>query len=59
MTTASFVLVSTGWACLMFLLFYWTIDIRGHPEWTLPFVVIDRNSILIYMFASRLSVRHW
>jgi predicted acyltransferase len=58
-TTTSYVPVSAGWACLMFLVFYWAIDVRGHREWTLPFVVSGSNSILIYMFARLLSVRHW
>ncbi len=59
MTTASFVLVSTGWACLMFLLFYWTIDIRGHRKGTLPFVVIGGNAIFIYMFHDMVPLSHW
>jgi len=50
--TASFVLVSAGWACLMFLLFYWAIDVRGYRKWTLPLVVIGANSIFIYMLSS-------
>jgi predicted acyltransferase len=52
LVTASFVLVTAGWASLMFLVFYWTIDIRGHRQWTLPLVVIGCNSIFIYMFPS-------
>jgi len=50
LVTASFVLVSAGWASLMFLFFYWIIDVRGHQWWTLPLVVIGCNSIFIYMF---------
>jgi predicted acyltransferase len=52
LVTASFVLVSAGWACLMFLFFYWVIDVRGYRRWTLPLVVIGSNSIFIYIFPS-------
>jgi predicted acyltransferase len=58
LVTASFVLVSAGWACLMFLVFYWTIDVRGHRKWTLPFVVIGCNSIFIYMFSTFVHLGH-
>jgi predicted acyltransferase len=58
LVTASFVLVSAGWASLMFLFMYWTIDIRGHRRWTLPFVVIGCNSIFIYMFPSFVPMDH-
>jgi predicted acyltransferase len=57
--TTSYGLVSAGWACLMFLLFYWAIDVRGYRGWTLPFVVIGSNSVFIYMFGSIVPLRHW
>jgi len=57
--TTSYGLVSAGWACVMFLLFYWFIDVRGHRNWSLPFVVIGSNAIFIYMFASIVPLRHW
>ena len=57
--TASYGLISAGWACLMFLLFYWTIDVRGHRGWSLPFVVIGSNAVFIYMFASVVPLTHW
>jgi predicted acyltransferase len=50
--TTSYGLVSMGWACLMFLLFYWAIDVRGYRKWTLSFVVIGCNAVFIYMFQS-------
>jgi predicted acyltransferase len=58
LVTASFVLVSAGWASLMFLLFYWVIDVRGYRKWTLPLVVIGSNSIFIYMFPSFVPLHH-
>lgn len=56
LVTVSFVLVSAGWACLMFFLFYWAVDVRGYRQWTLPFVVIGSNAIFIYMFPSFVSL---
>jgi predicted acyltransferase len=50
--TSSYGLVSAGWACLMFLFFYWLIDIRGHRKWAFPLSVIGMNAIFIYMFSS-------
>ncbi len=50
--TTSYGLVSAGWACLMFLLFYWFIDVRGYRKWAFPFVVIGMNAVFIYMFTS-------
>jgi predicted acyltransferase len=57
--TTSYGLVSAGWACLMFLLFYWAIDVRGHRKWILPLVVIGSNAVYIYMFASIVPLQHW
>jgi len=52
MWTTSYGLVSAGWACLMFLLFYWLIDIRGYRRWAFFLTVIGMNAIFIYMFSS-------
>src|SRR5215831_2024898 len=57
--TTSYGLVSAGWACLMFLLFYWFIDLRGHQKGTLVFVVIGSNAVFIYMVASIVPLRQW
>jgi predicted acyltransferase len=57
--TTSYGLVTAGWACLMFLLFYWAIDVRGHRGWTLPFVVIGSNAVFIYMFSSIVPLPQW
>jgi len=56
MWTSSYGLVSAGWACLMFLLFFWLVDMRGHRKWTLLFVVIGVNPIFIYMATSILPI---
>ncbi len=57
--TTSYGLVTAGWACLMFLLFYWAIDVRGHRGWTLPLVVIGSNAVFIYMFSSIVPLHNW
>src|SRR5712692_5833759 len=57
--TTSYGLVSAGWACLVFMLFYWVIDFRGNRKWALPFVVIGSNAIFIYMFTSLIPLGTW
>jgi predicted acyltransferase len=52
MWTASYGLISAGWACLMLLFFYWLIDIRGYRKWAFPLTVIGMNAVFIYMFSS-------
>jgi len=47
--TASYGIMSAGFACLGFLLFYWIIDVLGFRRWAFPFVVIGMNAIAIYM----------
>lgn len=50
--TTSYGLASAGWACLMFLFFYWVIDVLGYRKWTLFFVVFGMNAVAIYMSES-------
>ena len=57
--TTSYGLMSAGWACLLFFIFYWTIDLRGYRKWTLPLVVIGSNAVFIYMFSSIVPLHHW
>jgi predicted acyltransferase len=51
MWTSSFVLYAGGWSILLFALFYYVIDVAGYKKWSMPFVWIGTNSILIYMAA--------
>lgn len=51
MWTSSFVLYAGGWSVLLFALFYYVIDVAGFKKWSMPFVWIGCNSILIYMAA--------
>lgn len=50
--TTSYGLVTAGWACLMFLFFYWAIDVQGYRKWAFPFVVFGMNAVAIYMSQS-------
>ena len=52
MWTTSYGLLSAWWASLLFLFFYWFIDIRGYRKWAFPLSVIGMNAIFIYMFTS-------
>lgn len=52
MWTTSYGLASAGWACLMFLAFYWIVDVRGWKRWGFPFVIIGMNAVAIYMSQS-------
>ena len=47
--TTSYGVLSAGWACLMFLVFYWIVDARGYRKWAFPFVVIGMNAVAVYM----------
>jgi predicted acyltransferase len=57
--TTSYGLASAGCACLMFLAFFWVIEMRGHRQWPFFFVVIGSNAIFIYMFVSLISPNDW
>src|SRR5579872_257883 len=50
--TTSYGLASAGFACLMFLAFYWLIDVRGFRKLAFPFLVIGMNAVAIYMSES-------
>jgi predicted acyltransferase len=49
MWTSSFVLYAGGWSLILLFLFYLVIDVLGLKRWSMPFVWIGTNSILIYM----------
>jgi predicted acyltransferase len=55
--TTSYGLASAGCSCLMFLFFYWVIDVRGFRRWAFPFVVIGMNAVAIYMAGSLIPLR--
>jgi predicted acyltransferase len=47
--TTSYGLATMGWSCLLFLLFYWIIDVKDFHKWAFPFVVIGMNALAVYM----------
>lgn len=51
MWTSSFVLYAGGWSLLLLSIFYFIIDVQQIKRWSLPFVWIGMNSILIYIAA--------
>jgi predicted acyltransferase len=54
--TTSYGLLSAGWACLMFLAFYWVVDVLRYRKWAFPFSVIGMNAVFIYMFTSLIPI---
>jgi predicted acyltransferase len=46
--TSSYVLFSGGISLLLFALFYWIMDVKGHKKWAFFFIVIGMNAIVIY-----------
>jgi len=57
--TTSYGLASAGWACLMFLFFYWVVDVRGYRKWSMLLIPIGANAVFIYMFASIVPLPQW
>jgi heparan-alpha-glucosaminide N-acetyltransferase len=55
--TPSWVVVSTGWACLMMATFYVVIDVWAWRRWAFPLVVVGANSIVMYVMAQ--LIRPW
>jgi predicted acyltransferase len=51
MWTSSFVLYAGGWSMMLVAVFYFIIDAGGYKKWSMPFVWVGVNSILIYMAA--------
>ena len=51
MWTSSFVLVAGGCSLALFSVFYYIIDVKTYQKWSLPFIWIGTNSILIYVCA--------
>lgn len=47
--TTSYALVVTGWACLLFLVFYWLVDLKGWQRWSFPLIVIGVNALAAYL----------
>jgi len=49
MWTASYGILSASWAALMFLAFYWIVDVLACRKWAFVFVVIGMNALAVYL----------
>ena len=49
MFTPSYTMLTCGLASLMFLVFYWFIDVKKYSKWSLLFIIFGMNSLFIYM----------
>ncbi len=49
--SSSFVCVAGGWSVILLAIFYFVIDVKKIQVWSVPFVWIGMNSILIYIAA--------
>ena len=54
--TTSYALITAGWACLLFLLFYWIADVRQQRSWSFPLVVIGTNALAAYLLPTIVPV---
>ncbi|MBI3111098.1 MAG: DUF5009 domain-containing protein [Ignavibacteriales bacterium] len=54
--SSSFAVYTAGWACAVFFLFYWVIEVRQLHRVGFPFVVYGMNAITVYV-ATGLFVR--
>ncbi|MEN8124075.1 MAG: heparan-alpha-glucosaminide N-acetyltransferase domain-containing protein [Bacteroidota bacterium] len=53
--TSSFVLVTGGWASLIYAAIYYVADILGHNEWGKPAIIFGSNAITVYFLSSFMS----
>ena len=56
MGTAPWGLLAAGWASLLFMLFFWLIDVRGYTTWGIPLQVIGMNALFIYVFSFLIDI---
>ncbi len=56
--TTSYGLASAGWACLMFLFFYWVIEVKDIRRWAFFFTVIGVNALAVYMGRSIVPLKN-
>jgi predicted acyltransferase len=49
--TSSYVMVTSGWAFLVFAAIYWIVDIKGWKNGTKPWIIFGSNAIAIYVLA--------
>jgi predicted acyltransferase len=52
--SSSFMVFTSGWSCLVFLLFYWVIEVRKMSKIAFPLIVYGMNAITLYVFTGLL-----
>lgn len=55
--TTSYGLMSAGWACCLFALFFWIVDGLGWRGWSFPLVVIGTNALVAYLLPVLVPLR--
>jgi len=50
--TSSFVLVTGGWACLVYLFIFYVADILGKQIWGKPAIIFGSNAITVFFLSS-------
>jgi predicted acyltransferase len=53
--TSSFVLVTGGWACIVYAVIYYLADILGYEKWGKPAIIFGSNAITVYFLSSFIS----
>ncbi len=54
--TSSYVVFCAGWAMAILAMCYYLVDIRKWRLWSMPFVVLGTNAILVYWASTMMSV---
>jgi len=49
--TSSFVLVTGGWACLIYALIYFIADVLKHSSWGKPAIIFGSNAITVFFLS--------
>lgn len=57
MWTTTYALASAGWACLLFAMFFWIVDVKRWRAWSFPLVVIGMNALTAYLLPTILHLR--
>lgn len=57
--TSSFVLYTSGWAIVIWFLFYWVIDVVKFQNWIPFFLVFGTNALFTYILSDILSIINW
>jgi predicted acyltransferase len=47
--TASYILYTAGWGCLVLAVFYLLIDVKGWRAWSFPLIVLGMNAIVLFV----------